>query len=270
MYGLVLILVGAVNLYYAIRFFKDPVFAENYIRKSPKAFLWKKLFGEEKAVKLTKRVFAPIGILLGIALVLVGFLLLGLEMTKNDEIVETNTVNVSENKFTFAELPIEMILPEGYTMTANEGKEWRASFGSYSLESNQKQGMQPTIWAIDFFSEASIKDFLKRNNDCKDSEPREDNPCSNGGYPGMEKYLGEKAAFLSLDKTYGDVELKKFNDRNYFTSKSRCSGDSCEIYKYTTYVGDTKVDINVISWDPNGQKPADELFREVKILDKNK
>lgn len=72
MYGILLILVGVVNLYYATKFLKDPQFAESYIKKSPKAFIWRTLFGEEKAVKITKRVFAPIGILLGIGFVLGG------------------------------------------------------------------------------------------------------------------------------------------------------------------------------------------------------
>lgn len=72
MYGIVLILVGVVNLYYATKFLKDPKFAEDYIRKSHKAFIWRKIFGEEKAIKITKSVFAPIGILFGIGFILGG------------------------------------------------------------------------------------------------------------------------------------------------------------------------------------------------------
>ena len=69
----VLIVIGIVNLYYAGKFFKDPAFAKNYIQKSPKALIWRKLFGEEKAIKMTKTIFAPIGIILGIGLILAGF-----------------------------------------------------------------------------------------------------------------------------------------------------------------------------------------------------
>ena len=66
MYGIFIILAGVANLYYALKFIRDPQFAENYIKKSPKAFIWKKLFGEEKAIKITRNIFAPIGLLLGI------------------------------------------------------------------------------------------------------------------------------------------------------------------------------------------------------------
>ena len=76
MYGPLFILVGAVNLYYAIKFLRDPQFAENYIKKSPKAFIWKKLFGEEKAIKITRNIFAPIGLLLGIGFILGGILIM--------------------------------------------------------------------------------------------------------------------------------------------------------------------------------------------------
>lgn len=72
MQGLLLLLIGAVDLYYARKFLKDPQFARNYIQKSPKAYIWRKFFGEEKAIRLTKTVFAPIGIALGIILVLLG------------------------------------------------------------------------------------------------------------------------------------------------------------------------------------------------------
>ena len=65
MYGLILILLGGINLYYAIKFLNDPKFSKNYIQKSSKALIWRKLFGEEKAIKITRTIFAPIGIVLG-------------------------------------------------------------------------------------------------------------------------------------------------------------------------------------------------------------
>lgn len=76
MYGLLFILVGAVNLYYATKFLRDQQFAEKYIKTNPKAFIWKKMFGEEKALKIIKNVFAPIGLLLGIGFILGGIILL--------------------------------------------------------------------------------------------------------------------------------------------------------------------------------------------------
>jgi len=72
MYGILLILVGAVNIYYATKFLTDPSFASNYVKKSPKAYIWRKMFGEEKSIKIIRRLFAPLGIILGTGFILFG------------------------------------------------------------------------------------------------------------------------------------------------------------------------------------------------------
>lgn len=186
----------------------------------------------------------------------------------DDPVSETEIVNTiaKENKVTFTELPIEMVLPQGYTMNENDKKDWNASFGSYDVESHQKQGLQPTIYNIEFFSEESINKFTEEN--CDDTTPSIDNVCSNGGYPGLDNYMAEKEAFTNLSDTYNNSELKKFNERYYFSSQNSCMGDSCKLYKYTTYIDNVKIDIIIISWSENGQTESDELFREVTILDK--
>lgn len=66
------IVAGVIGLYTAIKFMKDPKFAKNYIETSPKAWLWRKIFGVEKAIEITKKVFAPLGIILSIALIILG------------------------------------------------------------------------------------------------------------------------------------------------------------------------------------------------------
>ncbi|MFH0927947.1 MAG: hypothetical protein V1821_00565, partial [bacterium] len=74
-YAIALLLVAALNLYYVIRFLVDRPFAENYTRKSPKAALWRKIFGPEKALKIIRGVFAPIGLIVGVGLVVFAIVL---------------------------------------------------------------------------------------------------------------------------------------------------------------------------------------------------
>lgn len=71
----VLIIIGALNFVLIIKFIRDEEFARNYIAKSPKAFLLRKIFGEEKAYQLTKKVFIPLGICLSIFLIIIGLIL---------------------------------------------------------------------------------------------------------------------------------------------------------------------------------------------------
>jgi len=81
--SLILILIGGINLYFAIRFLKNPKFGKDYIKNSPKAYLWRKLFGEEKAYSITRKVFVPIGIILGVIFILIGLSLLFVNFTSN-------------------------------------------------------------------------------------------------------------------------------------------------------------------------------------------
>ncbi len=75
MQKIVLIIIGVVCLFLSLIFYFNPAFASNYIKNSPKAWLWRKLFGEEKALKITKYVFVPIGIIIGIIIIIFGFIL---------------------------------------------------------------------------------------------------------------------------------------------------------------------------------------------------
>jgi len=74
-YPILMLGIGVLNLYLASKFLRDPKFAKNYIETSPKAWIWRKIFGVEKATKLTKSVFAPLGIVLGIGLIIFGIYL---------------------------------------------------------------------------------------------------------------------------------------------------------------------------------------------------
>jgi len=73
--SLILILIGIINLYFAIRFIINPEYGQDYIKNSPKAFIWRKLLGEEKAYSITRKIFVPIGIILGAVLILIGLYL---------------------------------------------------------------------------------------------------------------------------------------------------------------------------------------------------
>ena len=68
--------VSGVALYFQYRLLSDSKFAEMYARKSPKAWLWRKLFGVEKTVELMRKVFVPVGVVISALLILAGFYLL--------------------------------------------------------------------------------------------------------------------------------------------------------------------------------------------------
>ena len=46
---IILIVGGLISLYFSGRFLIDPTFAKRYVLESPKAYLWRKMFGVDKA-----------------------------------------------------------------------------------------------------------------------------------------------------------------------------------------------------------------------------
>ncbi len=71
-YSVAITAAGIFSLVMAIRFIVDKNFGERYIRESPKAFIWRKMFGEEKAYKMTKTIFAPLGIVISTGMIAMG------------------------------------------------------------------------------------------------------------------------------------------------------------------------------------------------------
>lgn len=65
---------GCAALYYSGKSLLNEKFAENYVKKSPKAVVLRKILGVEKTIKLIRTIFAPVGILVGILLILFGIL----------------------------------------------------------------------------------------------------------------------------------------------------------------------------------------------------
>jgi hypothetical protein len=75
-YSLLCFAAGIFSMVLCIRFYRDKKFAENYVKNSHKALIWRKLFGEEKTLKMIKTIFAPIGIIFSTALILLGSFLI--------------------------------------------------------------------------------------------------------------------------------------------------------------------------------------------------
>ena len=73
-YSLLLIAIGLISIYYSVRFLTNPKFAKNYIEKNPKALIWRKIFGIQRAIKISKIIFIPTGILIAIYLIILGII----------------------------------------------------------------------------------------------------------------------------------------------------------------------------------------------------
>ena len=69
----VLIIIGIVDIVLTSMLMFKKGFAENYVEKSPKAYIWRKIFGQEKALKIIKNYLAPIAFVFGVILIFLGF-----------------------------------------------------------------------------------------------------------------------------------------------------------------------------------------------------
>ena len=56
------------NLYLLWKLRTDDTFLKEYVRTSPKAYLWRTAFGEERAAELIRTRFVPFGVIIWIAL----------------------------------------------------------------------------------------------------------------------------------------------------------------------------------------------------------
>jgi hypothetical protein len=157
--------------------------------------------------------------------------------------------------FLIPEVGIEIAFPSEYTITKSNETNRRGSFVSYDFI---YKSPLPTFQEIQFFSEESIKQFTA-NCDV-------DSPCFFGDYPDLERYNGQKNAFNS-GNDYGKYEFKKFGDRNYFVSNFKCTGDSCVIREYTTFIDGNKIDTWITLMDDTQVNAADSLFKEFEIIE---
>ena len=74
-YSLLLVAAGIIGLYFSIKALVDPAFARKHVETSPKVWLWRKYYGTEKALIMTRKIL-PLGILISLCLIIFGILLI--------------------------------------------------------------------------------------------------------------------------------------------------------------------------------------------------
>ncbi len=173
---------------------------------------------------------------------------------ENSENGETNEIiEKKDSEFLISEVGIKIIFPDEYTITKKREKNRRGSFVSYDFSYQNKM---PSFDEIQFFSEESIRNFT---DDCGEGA---DSICFMGDYPTLERYFGQKNAF-NKGENYGKYELKKFNNRKFFVSFLFDPNGSG--YEYTTFIGDTKIDIWTNVENRDQKDLSDKLFEKLVI-----
>lgn len=74
-YSLLLVGTGIVGLFFSIQALVDPAFARRHVETSPKVWLWRKHFGTERALIMTRKMFLPLGIAISLGLIILGIIL---------------------------------------------------------------------------------------------------------------------------------------------------------------------------------------------------
>ncbi|MBT4540193.1 hypothetical protein HOC35_01650 [Candidatus Woesearchaeota archaeon] len=70
------LLAGTFSTVMSWKMIKNDEFAKKYMETSHKTWIWRKLLGVERATKLTRKFFAPLGLTFGILLILAGLFFL--------------------------------------------------------------------------------------------------------------------------------------------------------------------------------------------------
>jgi len=68
---------GIVGLFFSIMALVDPAFARKHVETSPKVWLWRKYFGTEKALVVTRKIFLPLGVVISLGLIILGISVIG-------------------------------------------------------------------------------------------------------------------------------------------------------------------------------------------------
>jgi hypothetical protein len=160
--------------------------------------------------------------------------------------------NQTDRGFLIPEIGIKISLPDEYAISKSDEINRRGSFVSYNFSNTVS--LSPAFQEIQFFNDKSIGGCGV------------DGPCFFGDYPDLERYKGQRSAFIA-GTDYGKYELEKFGERNYFVSNFKCDGDSCIIREYTTFINDTKVDIWIRMENDALINAADSQFREFEITE---
>jgi hypothetical protein len=185
--------------------------------------------------------------------VLGSFLILG-TMWSQPQPVEGYYAPDRRMAFDLPGLPVTVLLPAGYGVTTNTEYLRRGSIVSFDFTPYDRE--LPRLAEIQFFSEASLQAFEER---CTTDF------CFEGDYPNVERYRAQKAA-LAECADLPPYQAMRFDDRCYLVGSHRCTGDMCVIREYTTFLGDTKVDVWVMMRDPSQADSSDTLFATFDIV----
>lgn len=158
--------------------------------------------------------------------------------------------------FPIPEVGITVSFPQGYSLVRNKEVNRRGSFVAYDF---RLAGDEQTLFLneLQFFSETSIRNFTKG---CGKREM-----CFEGSYPTVSSYLKQKDAFMQK-KSFAGYDLKRFGTRYWYVSDAKCSGDICTIREYTTFLGGTMFDVQIVmAADSMDDVRADALFSQFGI-----
>jgi len=209
------------------------------------------------------------------------------EVTKEDEVIETATPEekpapetplIVGNHTTLADMGIKLTYPHAYAIKTSAETGRRGSFVSYEFIPQGTEEGIVQLAEIQAFSKESISSFIDRCDSFNDPTP-----CFFGDYPDLSRFDGQKNA-LQYRTNYIEKKAHMLGDTagqapysatyTYLTInggpflRSPYMGGPHGIgYEYTTFVGDTKIDIWI---RPEGntaetQKARDELISKINI-----
>jgi len=70
--SIILIIAGFVNFALALAIITLKDFGKKYVATSPKAYIWRKIFGEDRAYEIIKKYFGPAGLVIGVIFMILG------------------------------------------------------------------------------------------------------------------------------------------------------------------------------------------------------
>ena len=68
---------GIVGLFFSIIALVNPAFARRHVETSPKVWPWRKYFGTEKALIVTRKILLPLDVVISLGLIILGISVIG-------------------------------------------------------------------------------------------------------------------------------------------------------------------------------------------------
>jgi len=179
-----------------------------------------------------------------------------IETPATDDQATPETTSTTIEGFTFT-------MPTEYTPLTKvpEDTSIVGVYATYEF-ANPKTLSTPVPDSIYFYSTESIE---KGETECKESQKLQEEgfwPCTH--LPNVEDYKYQKQVLMEGKDYNKDTILQNFNGRNYLVSGYKCSGDSCTMRTYSTFIDDTKIEIVVGMW---GDETGD-LTKDIAAADK--